>query len=583
MNKVLVMGICLSFGLSYGSSDYRDLHADRWVATDALSRPLPGFEECGWPKDNRTVGLFYFLWLGQHGTDGPFDITELLKENPHDPQYGPAGRFHHWGKPELGYYTSDSDYVIRRHAQLLTAAGVDVLIFDVTNAFTYSDIYLKLCGIFTQLRADGQQTPQVMFLANSHPGRTIKTLYDEFYAKKLYPELWFQWQGKPLLLTGATRPADLPPEIEGFFTLRKCWAWTHGRDTWNWLEHWPQRCGWHEAPGKPEQLSVSVAQHPIWNIGRSHCNNKQPLDTDAYGIGPRTHEGLYFAQQWQRALEIDPEFLLITGWNEWVAQRFLRKEGQAGQAHLMMGKPLKDGESFFVDVYNQEFSRDIEPMEGGYGDNYYYQMVAGIRRYKGVRPPRPVSLPKTISIDGQFADWVDVGPEFLDFVSDVGHRDEKGWGKAGRYVNTTGRNDLAVMKVARDDQSVYFYARTAEPLTSRSDSNWMLLFINADRNAGTGWEGYDFVVNLEVSEKMTSLHRLQDGWNPELVATIPYVVKGNQLELAISRAALGLTSECKVSLDFKWADHIQKRGDITEFFINGDAAPERRFNYRFSE
>ena len=53
---------------------------------------------------------------------------------------------------------------------------------------------------------------------------------------------------------------------------------------------------------------------------------------------------------------------------------------------VMEGRVLPAGETFFVDLYAQEFSRDIEPMRGGYGDNYYWQMVANIRRYKGVRP-----------------------------------------------------------------------------------------------------------------------------------------------------------------------------------------------------
>jgi hypothetical protein len=36
----------------------------------------------------------------------------------------------------------------------------------------------------------------------------------------------------------------------------------------------------------------------------------------------------------------------------------------------------------FVDEFIQEFSRDIEPMNGGHGDNYYYQLVDYVRRYK---------------------------------------------------------------------------------------------------------------------------------------------------------------------------------------------------------
>lgn len=574
VHAVISSGIMICAAVQAAS--FRDMEADTWVAVDAVGRTLPGYDQVGPPRENRTVGLFYFLWLGQHGTSGPFDITERLKDNPNAPQYGSPGAFHHWGKPELGYYTSDSDYVIRRHARMLSDAGVDVLIMDVTNAFTYPDVYLKLCRIYTQLRAEGQHTPQIIFLTNSHPDRTIKTLYEDFYSKNLYPELWFYWQNKPLLLG---KPVDLDEEIKDFFTLRYCWAWTHGQNTWNWLENWPQRYGWRQSPDTPEQVSVAVAQHPISNIGRSHFNNQQ-LHPDAYGVGPHTHKGLYFAQQWERALEIDPEFLFITGWNEWVAQRFLKEEGiPPGE---MMGRPLKPGDSFFVDAYNQEFSRDIEPMEGGYGDNYYYQMVAGIRQYKGVRKPPPAGPPVTILIDGDFDDWNKVGPEFRDHLGDTEHRNEKGWGDAGIYTNTTGRNDLAVMKVARDAQNVYFYAETADTLTQYTDQNWMLLFIDSDQNPRTGWQGYDFVVNLNVSDQTTSLHRLTQTWNPDHAATIAYAACGSQLELAIPRHALGLKPEDTVTLDFKWADNIQKRGDINDFFLNGDIAPERRFNYRYN-
>jgi len=556
---------------------YRDLYADTWSATDALGRVLPEFEDCGGPKANRTVGLFYFLWLGQHSKEGPYDITELLKKDPNHPAWGAAGAFHHWGRPELGYYTSDSAYVIRRHVQLLTAAGVDVLIFDVTNAFTYPDIYLNICEIFTRLGASGQATPQIMFLANSHSNRTIKRLYDDLYSKKLYPQLWFQWEGKPLLLTGANRPDGLPAEIEEFFTFRKCWAWTHGQDTWNWLDHWPQRYGWHESPDRIEQISVSAAQHPVSNIGRSHRNGRQPESND-YGIGIHTGEGLYFEQQWDRALKADPEFIFITGWNEWVAQRFIKEEGQGPDQ--LAGRPLHPGDSYFVDAYTQEYSRDIEPMEGGYGDNYYYQMAAGIRRYKGVRKPQTVSRPTTILIDGGFDDWRDVAPEFRDFIGDVEHRHEKGWGQAGEYVNTTGRNDFAAMKAARDDTHVYFYARTDGVITPHTDSHWMLLYIDADQDAQTGWEGYDLVVNLEVKDGgKTSVHALQSGWDPKPVASIDYAYRGKELELAVPRALLNCGSG-PVRLDFHWTDNVQP-GRMDRFALDGDSAPERRFKYRY--
>jgi hypothetical protein len=34
------------------------------------------------------------------------------------------------------------------------------------------------------------------------------------------------------------------------------------------------------------------------------------------------------------------------------------------------------------------------------------------------------------------------------------------------------------------------------------------------------------------------------------------------------------------AIDFKWADNIQQTGDWSDFTINGDAAPNDRYNYR---
>ena len=553
----------------------RDLFSDTWVATDALGRELPGYEQCGPVRQGKTVGIFYFLWLGQHGTNGPFDITKLLAKDPNDPKWGPPGAFHHWGWPELGYYLSDSEYVIRRHASMLNDAGIDTLIFDATNAFTYSRIYLKLCEIYSQLRQEGHRTPQICFLTHSSARRTIEKLYREFYASGSYQELWFHWKGKPLILGDAK---DLPEEIREFFTIRDCWAWTHGKDTWQWLDHSLERYGWHESADKPEELAVSVAQHPVSNIGRSYKAHKQP-PSNQYGLSGKEHLGLYFAEQWKRALKVDPEFIFITGWNEWVAQRFIKQQGK--DPGEFTGKPLQPGATYFVDAYTQEYSRDIEPMMGGHTDNYYYQMISCIRRYKGVRKRRTAMKDYPIRIDGYFDDWKDVEPEFRDTIGDTMHRDEQGWGSAGRYVNKTGRNDFVTLKAACGGNYISFYAETTKPVTSYRDSNWMLLYIDADQNSRTGWNGYDYRINADAtSDERAGLEQYDQmkGWVRN--STIRYHLRQNKLELAIPCSMLGMSEE-NVSFDFHWADNIQKDDDIIEFAINGDSAPNRRFNYRF--
>jgi hypothetical protein len=563
----------------------RDLQSDTWAAVDGQGRSLPTAGECGPPRGDRFVGMFYFLWLGEHSTSGPWDIEHLLAEagaDPNDPrpeddvQYGPRGHFHHWGEPEWGYYVSDDPFVIRKHAYALSDVGVDVLFFDVTNGFTYDEVFLELCEVFQEMRTEGNVTPQIAFLTNSASERVVAHLYETFYLEKRYPELWFLWNGKPLMLA---KSDGLTDEILDYFTLRHSWAWSNpggwfgnGKDKWPWVDHYPQNYGWTDAEDSPEQMPVAVAQHPVSNIGRSFQDGRQPTPDQV-----ATEQGLCFDEQWERALEVDPELVFITGWNEWVAQRFIAEHPQS-----FLGGRAMPGETYFVDQFNQEFSRDIEPMKGGHGDDYYWQLAAGIRRYKGVRPAPKPSPPRTISIDGNFEDWNDVEPEYRDAVNDFVQRDHPGWNDSLHYVDETGRNDFITLKAIEDDRFVYFFAETREPTTSRSDPNWMLLFINADNSHETGRLGYDFVVNASVAdESRTTISVWDENGEPKSLGEIEYTVSGNRMELAVPRSYF-TSKDAGLTFQFHWADNIQSWNLPEEFALHGDSAPNRRFNYLFS-
>ena len=313
--------------------------------------------------------------------------------------------------------------------------------------------------------------------------------------------------------------------------------------------------------------------HPVQNIGRSHHSGKQP-PTDQNFLAKDVDKGLYFQEQWDRLLKVDPEFAFVDGWNEWVAQRFIVAQGQDMD---LLGKRLAKGDTFFVDTYNEEFSRDIQPMKGGYGDNYYMQLVANIRRFKGVRPPEKASPHRSIDISGSFHQWDAVRPEYLDTVGDVTHRDWPGWGSL-HYNDTSGRNDIVASKVACDSKNIYFYVRTHTPLTHHTDPNWMQLLIDVDRDPSLGWHGYTFVVNAHIlSASVTTLRRITDGHEWQ----IPYHVVGNEMQIAVPRGLIGQLDKNKTSFDFHWVDNVTVGGDIHDFWLRGDSAPNGRFNYRY--
>jgi len=139
--------------------------------------------------------------------------------------------------------------------------------------------------------------------------------------------------------------------------------------------------------------------------------------------------------------------------------------------------------------------------------------------------------------------------------------------------------------VARDTQYLYFYARCRAPITSSTDSNWMVLFVDADQNHATGWEGYDYAVNLGTRTSTTTTLSRQstatNGWAWTTVRSdIAWRAAGTELMLRVPRADLGLAAD-PLSFDFHWADNFQVAGDINDWGLNGDSAPDRRFNYRY--
>lgn len=592
MRMLLLAILFVSLSLCAAAAP-RDTSPDTWVATDGLGRSVSTGEDVRAVRKDRFVGIFYFLWLGEHGRGGPYDISKILAQDPSaandpkNPLWGPSMAYHHWSEPLFGYYLSGDPWVLRKHAQMLSDAGVDTVIFDVTNHSIYQNNFMALCKVWAQVRSEGGAAPQIAFLTPFHqPTKVVRQLYDEFYSKGLYKDLWFQWKGKPLIMAD---PAQVDENVKEFFTFRQpmpsYFDGPSAPDQWSWLEIYPQHA-FKNSAGQIEQMSVGIGQNAVApnrlaafseknTLGRSWHNGATDTRPGAVNLG------LNFSEQFEHALEIDPEFIFVTGWNEWIAMNLPSFAG--------VSEPPT-----FVDQYTQECSRDIEPMLGGHSDAYYYQLVDYIRRYKGANPAPKAGGAKSITIDGRFDDWKNVQPEYLDDVFDTEHRDHPGWNPETQYTNVTGRNDFVSLKVARDAKNIYFYARTREPITPHTDKHWMMLLIDTDCNPQTGWIGFNFVVNRKVRDRSVTLLEQwgPDGdgddaprfgpWGWRSGGGVMYRVDGCEMELAIPRKALGLDSPGPLRFNFKWADNIQSF-DPVEFIINGDTAPNGRFAYRYQE
>ena len=71
---------------------------------------------------------------------------------------------------------------------------------------------------------------------------------------------------------------------------------------------------------------------------------------------------------------------------------------------------------------------------------------------------------------------------------------------------------------------------------------------------------------------------MDGSWKWEPVGKVKMRIAGNELQMAVPRAALGLT---KSTFDFKWADNLPQPCTVENFYTTGDVAPAGRFNFRY--
>ena len=539
-------------------------------------------------SNEKQVGIFYFLWQGVHGTGGPYDNTKIVANNPgailSEENWlasggGGVGEHHFWGEPLFGYYTSRDTWVMRKHLQMLTDAGVDFIVLDTTNAVTYSDRVIDLIDIWHEYLLKGWDVPQIACYTNTVSGDTMNRVYDELYnnaqLKAKYTridELWFQWDGKPMIIGKADDPT-LRDDVKEYFRIKASqWPTEERRtDGFPWME-FDRSLTYKAIYGeglKREIMSVSAAQHSdtcrfsatAWyganDRSRNWHNGANDQSSDA------VLHGYNFAEQWDFAIRFDPQTIFVTGFNEWVAQR------QPGDTQPIV----------FVDCADTANSRDVEPMNGLLGDNYYMQLVDYIAKFKGTAVKKQVQEDVTIDITGGFEQWGNPKiASYEDYTNDIVDRNCAGFGDL-RYIDSSGRNDIRSVKAAANSQYLYFYVDTVDTIQSIQEDNAMNLLIGLGLPT-PAMNGYDYLINRIVSNNRTTVERY-NGSAFEVAGYADIVTEDNRLMLRIERSLLGLGAT-KADIQFKWTDNCDME-NVYSFYTSGDSAPYGRLNYTFAE
>ena len=578
-----------------------DTYSDTWSLTDELGRKAGNYDTVGGHR-GKQVGIFYHIW---HGIgSGPSDNTKMSVTTNiangmlSDKDAWEVNRDYYWAEPLFGFYDSYDEWVYRKHAQLLSDAGVDFVILDVTNfhegnldtnPLSNLDTLKVMCKAFNDVIAMGGDAPQFILACTFNAERTndvVRWYYDNFYGQDLYSNLWFRWEGKPLILANGDAVSDT--ECKDFFTFRNLQPQYDDLEnyynTWNWLSVYPQQASTSDN-SSAEIVNVSVAQNYSTRTdfmsgvddqgnyvsrGRSWTSDGNALvSTDPADPRFESEKGLQLQETFDRAIELNPDLLFITGWNEWKATNFVSNNQVGSHTNPVVN---------MCDVFNTEFSRDIEmSADSIVRDNYYNQMVENIRRFKGVSRKPNYRNVATMTIDGNFDEWSSSPSLYRDDIGDVAHRDApgiNGW----HYTNETGRNDFVEAKIARDQTNIYVYVRTQETISAPTDK-WMSMYLNV--GDGEKWNGYNFATGISGNTASTISLSRRDGGKWVKVADLAYSISGNEMEYAIPLSALGMTAD-SVSFEFKFNDNMQS-DDALDWYVNGDCAPNGRFAYLYDE
>ena len=574
-----------------------DNYSDTWEATDDLGRKVASFEEAGPVKEGEHVaGIMYWNWFERSDVN-PHIPAEIIKKYPdskddYEHEAWDKNGVYYWAEPLLGYYSSYEYWVYRRHAQWLANAGIDAIFLDYTNNdMTFVGPQNVLLSAFHDAREDGIDAPKVScYIFNArYAFDSLSAFYFNVIKNDSYSDLVFMWEGKPLVCSPGRDAVmheakkEKDPELIALLTeifdnvnIRTNGSREFGISNevpdpqWQWLENYPLH-HWgrtDRADGRVESMTLGTAINHSYIYGYNEVGIMSNFDTKGRGYSEAFGEdyspnsarsAIFMREQAAQILDIDPAFCYIDGWNEWTAIR---------------NKIYGNYENAFVDTFDDENSRDMEPTNGALKDDYYNLLVDFVRKYKGVRPVPVAGSEKTIDITGDVSAWDSVTPEF---INDKAQSARNGILVGGKEITTTLNNAISRAKVSRDSENLYFYVKTEEAIKTGTNE-FIHLYINTDRNRATGWEGYDFAFNRADKK----LEKWENGtW--AAVSDISYTVKGNVLQAAIPRSLLGLTD--KINMEFKWVDGAGEiaSGNILDVYRDGSSAPMGRFNYVYTE
>ena len=306
----------------------------------------------------------------------------------------------------------------KTHARQILAAGVDFIFVDLTN-LPFQSQFTDVLGVrplevlfeeWQKLRDQGIPTPDIAVwvpvqtpTAGQAPTwQAVNRLYnDPRYADlvlrdKSNRKIWFA-------VSSAFRPADpvQVAQIESngglndsvvapLWGLLKQAQFDQGDASWMQPCEQPSRQGnnvfttqiKHDRPCNQRH----TANSPIGSVLSASVSYQLSYASLPF-LSTGRNNGLTFKKQFETAFDVQPDWLLLNAWNEFIAQPQKAPEiTDHGPLVRSMGIVPTPGDPsdawLWVDAYGAEFSRDIEPTVE-YGDGMYTLMQSCLKVYRG--------------------------------------------------------------------------------------------------------------------------------------------------------------------------------------------------------
>lgn len=339
------------------------------------------------PSDTQ-FGIFYTIWHCAT-KDNIHDTTKILMG---EQNWGNTAEFHWWGEPELGYYCeTDRPEVLETHAKQLRNAGFNFVYVDITNwpvanpstAVMIQEPFAKMVEVWSQIPNAPKIVPWVI-INNTNTNETPMVNYITEQLDK-YPNLYLNYEGKPLLLVyNISNNQELINSLKTKYTIRQIeinLETTHP-DIWTWIQ-----------PCQPIQSFINQR-------GNTICNQKIAVNSDGtieqisvssayqttYMSNTETSAGKFDGNTLRAqfgTVMVHPgvPFVTINGWNEWIALRLCSDTNWDGTSNCV-AQTLPNGNPLFVDSFNEQYNKDIEPSKSAKSDYYYQLTKSCIALYK---------------------------------------------------------------------------------------------------------------------------------------------------------------------------------------------------------